>query len=85
LLTISYNKMCSFKIADMFECLKEAAVYLRMVVMESFVEKAVAVAEIDPLFLESPLDIQALGLAVAVVWLFPVSFAQLYIYSKLNL
>jgi hypothetical protein len=51
-------------------------------VMDSFVEKVVA--EIGPLFLESPLDIQALGLAVAVVWLFHVSFAQLHINGKLN-
>jgi len=76
------KKICSFKIADIFECLKEAAVYLRMAVMDSFVEKVVA--EIGPLFLESPLDIQALGLAVAVVWLFHVSFAQLHINGKLN-
>ena len=68
----------------MFECLKEAAVYLQMVVMDSFVEKAVAVAETGPLFLESLLDIQAFAVAVVAVWLFHVSFAQLYIYSKLN-
>jgi len=65
----------------MFECLEEAAVYLRMAVMDSFVEKAVAVAEIDPLFLES---LQAFAVAVLVVLLFRVSIAHLHINGKLN-
>ncbi len=65
----------------MFECLEEAAVYLRMAVMDSFVEKAVAVAEIDPLFLES---LQAFAVAVLVVLLFRVSIANLHINGKLN-
>jgi hypothetical protein len=73
--------MCSFKIADMFECLKEAAVYSPMAVMNCFVEKAVAAAEIDPLFLES---LQAFAVAVLVVWLFHVLIAHLHINGKLN-